>query len=363
MLVLHVLGELRHSGAETMLCAAGPLFAERGVEGDILSTGDQVGSLAPKLATAGYRIHHAPFARTPRYFVRVGRLMRAGRYDIIHLHTERANFWFGLVALAARPRRVLRTIHNVFSFDGALRRRRGAQRRILHRLGVTHVACSASVQRNEGSRFGLETVLAPNWYDSRRFHVASDEQRSDAKRGIGVSAAQRVLVSVGNCSDVKNHAALIAALGRLAHVDGVVYLHAGAEQPGQPERSLAHSLGIDERVRFLGSVDDMPALFAASDVFVMPSLYEGFPIAVLEALGSGVPAVISDVPGLSDFRQEYPDLVFAEPTADALVRALESMLGASDVDTRARSAEYAEVTRKSYGLEAGVERYVRLYER
>jgi glycosyltransferase involved in cell wall biosynthesis len=362
MRVLHVLGELRHSGAEIMLEAAGPTFADRGVESELLSTGAEVGGLTARLEAVGYRVHHVPFAKSPGYFRRVYRLMRDGRYDVIHLHTERANFWFGLVALAARPRHVVRTIHNVFSFDGGLRRRRGLQRRILHRLGVQHVACSASIERNERARFGLVTRLVPNWYDSRRFHPRNDHERLEARRSLGVSETETVLVSVGNCSPVKNHAALIGALSRLRRVDGLVYLHAGEEEPGHPERRLAGELGLADEVRFLGSLDDVPSIFAASDVFVMPSLYEGFPVSVLEALACGMPAVLADVPGLRDFREIYPRLRFAEPTVESLAEALEMLLSSSGSDLRSEASGYADTTLEQFGIDAGVERYLRLYE-
>jgi glycosyltransferase involved in cell wall biosynthesis len=362
MRVLHVLGELRHSGAEIMLEAAGPTFADLGVESELLSTGAEVGGLTVRLEAVGYRVHHVPFAKTLRYFLRVYRLMRDGRYDVIHLHTERANFWFGLIALAARPKRVVRTIHNVFSFEGGLRRRRGAQRRVLHRLGVQHVACSASIERNERTRFGLVTRLVPNWYDSLRFHPRSDRERLEARRSLGVSDTDTVLVSVGNCSPVKNHAALIGALSRLQRIDGLVYLHAGEEEPGHPERRLAGELGLEDEVRFLGSLDDVPTIFSASDVFVMPSLYEGFPVSVLEALACGMPAVLADVPGLRDFREIYPSLRFAEPTAESFAEVLETLLSSSEDDIRSEASGYADATLEQFGIDAGVERYLRLYE-
>ena len=362
MRVLHVLGELRHSGAEIMLEAAGPSFADRGVESEVVSTGADVGSLASRLASAGYRVHHVPFGKSPGFFLRMYRLMRGGGYDVIHLHTERANFWFGLVALTARPRRVVRTIHNVFSFDGGLRRRRGAQRRILERLGVDHVACSPSIQRNERTRFGLATSLVPNWYDSRRFRMRSDDERADARRLLGATESETVLFSVGNCSSVKYHAAVIGALPRLAEIDGVVLLHAGEEESGHPERALAQTLGIDDRVRFLGSVDDMSPIFAAADVLVMPSLYEGFPISVLEALACGLPVLLTDVPGLRDFRDVYPDLAFAEPTIDSLAVTLERLLAEPRASVRSKTAAYAEITLRQFGLDAGVDRYLRVYE-
>jgi glycosyltransferase involved in cell wall biosynthesis len=108
-------------------------------------------------------------------------------------------------------------------------------------------------------------------------------------------------------------------------------------------------------------VDDVPALFAASDVFVMPSLYEGFPIAALEALGCALPVLLADTPGLSDFRELTPGVAFAEPTADALAPALDRILSEPSDRSRSEAARLAELARARFGLEAGVERYLRLY--
>lgn len=62
---------------------------------------------------------------------------------------------------------------------------------------------------------------------------------------------------------------------------------------GGPERERlacrASALGLEERVRFLGHVENVRALYAAADVFVLSSRYEGVPAVVLEALAAGLP--------------------------------------------------------------------------
>lgn len=56
------------------------------------------------------------------------------------------------------------------------------------------------------------------------------------------------------------------------------------------------SLGINERVRFLGYVPDesLPALYRGADLFAFVSLYEGFGIAALESLWCGTPVLASN---------------------------------------------------------------------
>ncbi len=69
MRILHVLNELRPSGAETMLRAAAASWRQHGFTGEILSTGEVAGAYADALRLAGYRIHHLPFAKSWRFLV------------------------------------------------------------------------------------------------------------------------------------------------------------------------------------------------------------------------------------------------------------------------------------------------------
>lgn len=360
--VLHVLGELKPSGGETMFCIAAPLFAAEGVEAEIVSTGPEMGSYAPQLAQAGYKLHHIPFSKTPGFFISLYKLMRAGHYDVFHLHTECANFWIGLVALALRPQRVLQTVHSSFGFSGNLRLRRKVQRFILQALGLVAVAISPSVEKMERDNFGRKTRLVQNWYDSSRFTAPTERERLQARDVLGIGAGETVIVTVGNCSSIKNHKALLEALAQLPTASRPLYLHVGTEEPGYPEQKLAQELGIAGRVRFLGALQDVrPALYA-SDIFVMPSLFEGFGIAAVEALATGLPTVFTDVSGLRDFRTEYEGLCYAGTDSTSLKIALEKLLAESSELRNARARDYSNISQRLYGIKRGVAGYVEIYK-
>jgi glycosyltransferase involved in cell wall biosynthesis len=59
-------------------------------------------------------------------------------------------------------------------------------------------------------------------------------------------------------------------------------------------------LGISESVRFLGAVDDIAGLLAASDIGVHSSLSEGCPNSVLECMAAGLPVVGTDIDAMRD---------------------------------------------------------------
>jgi len=359
--VLHVLSELKPSGAETMLVAAAPLFRAEGIMLDVLSTGATTGPYAKRFEAAGYRLHHIPFSRSPGFFLKVRRLMQAGRYDVIHLHVEAANFWYGLVARSVRPPVVLRTVHNAFAFSGNLQWRRGMQRRLLHRLGVRHVSISASVRDTELCHYRLPTTLVWNWYDSMRFTATSPEARQAARAGFELGEQDFVIASIGNCSQVKNHTAIIQAMALLPAEQRPVYLHAGIEEPGEPERELARQLGIADRVRFVGGVGDVLPLLQAADAYVMPSLFEGFGIAAIEALATGLPALFSDVAGLRDFRDVFPHLVYTGTSAEDVAAGLQALMHLPAAHKREIQQRYPAMARQRFGMERGAQEYLALY--
>lgn len=361
MKVLHVLNELKPSGAETMLCIAGSTFASNGITAEVLSTGQEIGNYAPNLESTGYTLKHIPFVQTPLFFLRLYRLMQQGKYDVIHLHTERANFWIGLVALSARPKRVLRTIHSNFCFGGHLRIRRMLQRRFLEFLGVTHVAISTSVQQNELKTFGLKTRYVPNWYEDTRFTPATVAERRQARADFGIPPDRTVIITVGNCSEIKNHESLLHALAMLPLENRPIYLHVGNENVAKSERKLAVELGLENSVRFLGPLTDIRPALVSADIFVMPSLYEGFGIAAIEGLAMGLPAIFTDAPGLRDFRAEYDGLVYADPDASSLHDALLVLLLETKETRLQRSENYQDISKQLYSVRNGVSGYLKIY--
>jgi glycosyltransferase involved in cell wall biosynthesis len=350
--VLHVLGELRASGAETMLRAAGTHFAAHGVDSHILATGAAIGEYAPRLADAGYALHHIPFEPATWFFPRLLAFLATHRYDVVHVHAERASFWTTLTAFLSGHARVIRTVHNNFQFDSNLRVRREIQRRLLAGLGVRYVSISTSVARNEKDRYRIETVLIPNWFDSDHFRPPSSGERTSARRALGYAPDDRLVVSVGNCNPAKNHGAILEALARIPVARRPRYLHVGGEEPGCPERALATQLGVAEHVRFLGSLPDAREALWAADAYVMPSRFEGFSIAALEALAVGLPAIVSDAPGLRDLREWFPELRLVRDVDDLTAALAGDVSAAADQPARARA---------QFGCAAGVDLYVALY--
>jgi len=96
-----------------------------------------------------------------------------------------------------------------------------------------------------------------------------------------------------------------------------------------------HELGLEGQVIFPGFVadKDLPAIYAAADVFVFPSLYEGFGLPVLEAMACGAPVVCSNSSSLPEVAGDAA-LQFAPTDVASLAAALQRIL--SDGELRRR---------------------------
>lgn len=361
--VVHILGELKHSGAEMMYHAAAQAWRNREIHCDILSIGKNVGVMASVLAADGCRIHHFPFSRSPRHLWRVYRFLRRSRYDVVHIDVERGNFWYGTVAWLAGTRRVFRTVHSVFAFEGMLKLRRRWQRRILRAMGITTITIGDSVSANELRRFGNPSLQIPNWFDDRRFIPPTPAEREAARLQLGIPEGSLVLISIGNCAQVKNHAAILRALALLPRDLPVLYLHVGAEDADGPERVLAAELGIAKKVVFHGFAEDPVPLLYAADVYVASSLHEGFSCAALEAIGAGLPAILSDVPGLQDIRSIWPEVRWTTILPASIAEAILFFQQMPIERRREMGLRGSEAIHRNFGLGNGAERYAEIYRR
>lgn len=122
-------------------------------------------------------------------------------------------------------------------------------------------------------------------------------------------------IAVGNLSPHKNLATLIRAWSHIDSEHFPALLVLAGTGPYQPELTmLAKSVGVDDRVRFLGHVpdSDLPALYHKAVALLQPSLIEGFGLPVVEAMTCGTPAIVSEGGSLPEIVGDSMPVVTAE---------------------------------------------------
>lgn len=159
--------------------------------------------------------------------------------------------------------------------------------------------------------------------------------------------ASPYVLAVGVMQPRKNLAMLCRAFGRAMRTSGlghalVIAGKAGWATDADSLRALAREAGGDSAANalvFPGYIDDadLPAVYAAADLFAYPSLYEGFGLPPLEAMSCGTPVLVSDAPALPEVVGSAARIVAATDT-DAWSAAITEMLTDDTLRQRYRAA-------------------------
>lgn len=126
-----------------------------------------------------------------------------------------------------------------------------------------------------------------------------DCDRAAVRRDIGIADDAVAIVSAGILNKNKNNRVIIEALA-LAKSEKLCYVVCGEGDEESELRALAESLGVADRVHFLGFRTDMKQIMLACDVFAMPSFREGVPRALLEAMDLGLPCIGTRTRGIRE---------------------------------------------------------------
>ncbi len=177
--------------------------------------------------------------------------------------------------------------------------------------------------------------------------------RSHLRGEFGIT--RRTLGSVGHLVERKGHHHVIRALASLPETDLIVV---GSGPERRALERLAAELGVSERVRFLGGVEQrqLPAIYNAIDALVLASSREGWANVLLEAMACGTPVVASPVWGTPEIVAS-PEAGVLMPFLDAegVVAGVSQLFGA--LPSREATRRYAE----GFGWEATTNGQLRLF--
>jgi glycosyltransferase involved in cell wall biosynthesis len=175
----------------------------------------------------------------------------------------------------------------------------------------------------------------PRGVDSARF-VPDAAPKLGLRSQYRIPSDAIVVACVAQLVPVKGHPTLLEAL---ASVPEVHLLIAGTPLEEDYTASLhqqAARLDLSRRVHFLGSVKDVPALLAESEIFALPTWakwrMEGCPVALLEAMSCGRACVATDVPGSRDLLENgHSGLIVPPEDPGALAAALTRLVGSPEL--------------------------------
>jgi glycosyltransferase involved in cell wall biosynthesis len=273
------------------------------------------------------------------------KLIREGKFDAILCYTGylRASFWIALAAARASGSAM------IFGTDASSLAPRDARgwkipiKKIvwprLFGMADQVIVCSrAGVEMMHSlglsdDRVTLTPFVVDNdWWSAR----SSSVDRLAVRATWDVTPGQAVVFFCAKLQPWKRPLDLLRAFAKADAADSVLVF--AGEGPLRPQlESEAQRLGIASRVRFLGFTNQtqLPAVYCASDLFVLPSDYDPCPVVVCEAMLCGLPVLLSDeIRGRFDLvRSGVTGEIFRCGDVDALASAISLLLRDRDLLT------------------------------
>lgn len=310
--VLHVIKGLGPGGAERLLVS---LAASRSsdVDFDVAYLLPHKDHLVSELRAAGARVHLIGGSRgiaDPSWLLRLRRVARRRRPDVVHLHSPAVAA--GAIPLLRALRRrpvIVTTEHNLWPSFGGITRRANALVLPLAdaRLAVSEEVRSSMVGRHRDRTRVVVQGIPVAALSARRV------ERAAARAALGLRDEDVLVATVANFREKKDYPTLLEAAAACAGSAGLRFVSIGQGPLEDEMHALHRRLGLGDRFRFLGYQADVPATVVAADVFALTSRHEGLPIALLEAMALGVPPVVTSVGGIPEVVTDGIDGIVLPP--------------------------------------------------
>jgi len=307
-----------------------------------------------------------------RGLVALFRHIRKIEPHIVHTHTSKAGILGRLAAWLSRVPTIIHTPHgHVFygHFGSSLSRIFLQMEKLLGRITHHHIALTPE-EGNDYFNLGVaksnNISVIHSGVDLTCFNRSKME--SNPKRDeLAIPPDSLVVGYVGWLIPIKGVTYLVNAMAEVVqrHPNSLLVLVGKGDEKGEEEiklRERVASLGLADRVRFLGWRPDVDEIMSCFDIFVLPSLNEGMGRVLVEAMSAGLPIVASRVGGIPDLVTHGENGLLVPPAnAGALEQAISDLL--SDKARRKHMGEIGKKMCRPYSVEAMVEKIDDLYSR
>lgn len=260
---------------------------------DIASYKEGASIYYAEVENAGGKVFFLPGIRNLHEHVKVcNKILSEGQYDIVHdntLHISIPMMW-----CAKRKGISVRILHSHNAKMGETFLKEVRNKLflpVLRGLATDFVSCSELA--GKAMFKNREFIVLPNVIQTERYHF--DENVRTLVRKKMNTTDKFVVGTVGRLADQKNPFFAMDVFECLQkQVPNAEYWWVGSGPLDDQVKAHVEKKGLSEKVRLLGSWNDVTDLYQGMDVFFLPSLFEGLPVTGVEAQAMGLPMVVSD---------------------------------------------------------------------
>lgn len=277
------------------------------------------------------------------------------QYDIIHSHIFPANYWTSLAKLFLRDKVIITTEHNTHNKRRNHKIFRPIEKFIYSRYNKI-IAISNMTKVNllnwlELSKNNTKFIVIDNAIDLTKFDKAKPYDKNVFFENISF-----ILTMVGSFTPQKDQETIIRALTLLPK--NVKLLLVGDGKKRESILNLIKSTGVQDRVKLLGTREDVPSIMKTSDIIIVSSNWEGFGLVAVEGMAANKPVIASDVDGLKEVVEGF-GLLFIKGDEKDLANKIDKLMCDSEYYTKVSEKCYEHS--KNFSIEKLVKHYTKVY--
>lgn len=229
-----------------------------------------------------------------------------------------------------------------------------------HFMGITECVKQSAVRY---ARFPAHRVsVIHRGVDLSRF-VADTHSGQSLKDELGLHDAYPIMLNVGRLMPQKAQKFIIEAMPAILERYPAAHLLIAGSGYLLPELlDLSKRLNVEAHVTFLGKRTDIPALHAASDLFVFPSIWEGLGVSLIEAMAMGKPVLATDTGPFPEIVEDGESGQLVEPASATAIADAVTKMCASRERLAAMGKRSRAIAEEKFDIRKNVVQIGRLYE-
>lgn len=354
MRILQICSAREIGGGEIHFADLANTLAERGHDVfAALSPASPVRSLLSSLPPANVVELHMRNSLNLATAMKLSKLVRARDIEIVHAHVAR-DYPLAALATGRSNARLVLTRHVLFPLN---RIHKLTLRRTSRVIAVSQAVAESLYSQSIFERQNIVTIH--NGIDSAKFARVDGRRASSQSLRVGTAGH---IAPIKGLDDLVRAAALV-----IQNYRNIEFVIAGEDKSASGENRVAlerliRELGLNENVKLIGWVGDMPEFLATLDLFVSSARSEPFGLAIVEAMAAGVPVLATASEGAREIIDDNRSGRLV-PIGDiaALASAIDELM--NDENQRNRLAQNAKaIGREQFSLKRMVERTEEVYE-
>jgi len=260
-----------------------------------------LGEFVPEVERMGIKVFFLPQKKGTDYFsfLKVAKILRKERVDVIHTHNTQPLVDGTLGALLSGRR--ITIVHTDHARDFPDKRRYMFSEWLMSKFAYKVVGVSDHTSQNlinyeKISPKKIVTIM--NGIDGSKYDITID--KSKKKQELAITNSGPIIGLGVRLTVQKGIIYLLKAMPAIIENFPNIILIIAGEGPLEDElKRESVELGIEKNVLFVGPRLDIPELLKLFDVYVLPSVWEGLPMVLLEAMAAGCPVIATNVGGVS----------------------------------------------------------------